>query len=221
MRTLGTSGLPGGEVAHRSASDLADQLGAVGLLVRLHVRTYLSLDPYVQLLSDSTFVDSNVEYSFYDISFSKTRDATPPVDYPDASRKLFDKKRDTDRLFCMTFESNAPNTSPMDMECDANWPAAQRNLDRMYIGTEPGYRVTVWFCIPTTNTHRAWREYLTPFADAANDHTPPFHQYLDDDDQPYIRSAKTSQRSRKSAMGCTSGTPRSNHRASSAIGRAR
>ncbi|KAM0803877.1 hypothetical protein BDR22DRAFT_960479 [Usnea florida] len=49
----------------------------------------------------------------------------------------------------------------------------------------PGFPVTVWFCIPTTNTDR--KEYLTPFADATKAHTPPFHQYLDDDDKPYIR----------------------------------
>ena len=50
--------------------------------------------------------------------------------------------------------------------------------------SQVGYRVTLWFCTPTTNTDRAWKEYLTPFANAAKDHTPPFHQYLDDDDQP-------------------------------------
>ena len=95
--------------------------------------------------------------------------------YPDASRKLFDKKHDTNRLFRMTFKSNAHKTSPMDLERVANWLAAHRNLDRImpiskfadklsnaaaetYNETEPGYRVTVWFCISTTNTDRVWKE---------------------------------------------------------------
>ena len=51
------------------------------------------------------------------------------------------------------------------------WPAAHLNLDRMYNGTEPGYRVTLWF---------------QAFANAAKDHTPPSHQYLDENDEPMI-----------------------------------
>ena len=116
----------------------------------------------------------------------QTNEGLAPFCYPEAIRKLFDKKRDTDRLFCMTFKSNAHKASPMFMEWAKNWPAAHRNLERMYNGMEPGYRVTVWFCIPTMDTDRHRYEFITPFADAAKDHTPALHQYLYDNDQPYI-----------------------------------
>ena len=136
------------------------------------------------------------------------RDVNFHVCYPDAIRKLFDKNRDTDRLFCMTFKSNAHKTSPLDLERASNRSAAHRNLDRRTMGRSQAVQVTVWYSIPTTNTARAWREYLTPFADAAKDHTPPFHQYLDENDEPMIdfNALKTID---KSATGCIGSAQRS------------
>ena len=54
--------------------------GIVALLLRLHVRTHLGLDRNLHLFSDAAFVDSKVEYSYYDISFARTTATAPAHD---------------------------------------------------------------------------------------------------------------------------------------------
>lgn len=80
VRAIGTHGLLGDEAAHRSASDLAHQHGIVGLLLRVHVRTYLGLNRGLRLFSDAAFVDFKIEYRFYNIFFLETRDMTAPAE---------------------------------------------------------------------------------------------------------------------------------------------
>ena len=49
------------------------------------------------------------------------------------------------------------------------------------------YHVHVWFLSPVATLDPLEEGCLAPLCTALRDHTPPFHQYLDEDDQPLIQ----------------------------------
>ena len=114
-----------------------------------------------------------------------------PFTYPAAIKALCgDRKKDADRLCCISFRSNAHKSSEMSLD----WPKALRgdaskvplaNLERMFAGNA-SYQVTIWFVNPHTTHDWLFKSCLTPFSEAVVDHTPPFHQYLDQNDEPMI-----------------------------------
>lgn len=111
--------------------------------------------------------------------------------YPPAIQALCKKPEDADKLFCMTFKSNVHKSSPMKEEWAQalkgdDWVAPSDNLHRMYSGGEPSYQVTVWFMNPYATSERLMDGCILPLTHAVEDHTPPFHQYLDENDEPMI-----------------------------------
>ena len=124
--------------------------------------------------------------------------ATEPSDprmvrftYPPAIQALCKKPEDADKLFCMTFKSNVHKSSPMKEEWAQalkgnEWIAPATNLHRMYSEEEPSYQVTVWFMNIYATSERLMDRCILPLTHAVEDHTPPFHQYLDENDEPMI-----------------------------------
>ena len=114
-----------------------------------------------------------------------------PFTYPTAIKALCgDRARAAEKLCCISFKSNAHKSSEMSLD----WPKALRgdasevplaNLNRMFTGNA-GYQVTIWFVNKLATTDWLFQSCLTPFSEAVVDHTPPFHQYLDQDDKPMI-----------------------------------
>ena len=111
--------------------------------------------------------------------------------YPAAIRELCKDQKQADRLYCATFQSNVHKTTPMTEEWAKSlpgndWVAPYRNLQRMFSAEDPSYQVTVWFLSPYAGFDRFHDCCLKPLADAVRDHTPPFHQYLDENDEPMV-----------------------------------
>ena len=130
-------------------------------------------------------------------------EATNPPDpswltdtFPPAINGLLKKaKRDqtmlASNLICATFMSNVHKSSPIKMD----WALAfngdkggtpYANLKSMYQGEGKSYQVTLWFVnrkLPLARFHTA---YLDPLVDAVTDHTPPFHHFLDGNDEPMM-----------------------------------
>ena len=95
------------------------------------------------------------------------------------------------RLVCAKFRSNVHKSTLMNMD----WVKALKgeagkaplaNLERMYQGKDTGYKVTMWFLNRDTTLEKFAASCLDPLVDAVADHTPPFHQYLDENDKPFI-----------------------------------
>ena len=112
-----------------------------------------------------------------------------PFTFPAALRKLCKRQEDEDRLFCVTFKSNAHKSSPMNVE----WAKALKhgagdipynNLKRMYSAKDRSYSVSAWFMIPPLLTlTRIYSECIQPFTKAVKEHTPPSHKHLEKDDE--------------------------------------
>ena len=124
-------------------------------------------------------------------------DPSPLTDtFPPAIEALLeDAKGDqtmlASRLICATFVSNVHKTSPMKMD----WALAfngdkggipYANLQSMYQGEGKIYQVTLWFVNRKLPLARFHTVCLDPLVDAVTDHTPPFHQYLDENDEPMV-----------------------------------
>lgn len=111
--------------------------------------------------------------------------------FPPALRKLCTKPNDADRLVCLNFKSYVHKTSPMEKDWAKalkgdDWVAPWNNLHRMYHDKDPSYSITVWFLNPYATYERLTNSCLGPLINAVKDHTPPFHQYLDENDEPMI-----------------------------------
>lgn len=112
-----------------------------------------------------------------------------PFTFPAAIQKLCKRQEDAERLICVTFKSNAHKSSPMNVEWakaleDGAGDIPYNNLKRMYSAEDPSYNVTAWFMIPPSLTlTRIHAECIQPFTEAVRDHTPPFHKYLEEDDE--------------------------------------
>ena len=115
--------------------------------------------------------------------------------YPPAIKELLEKsgKRPeflTQNLVFAMFQSNVHRVSELKwewlnaLEDDAR-RAPLANLDTMLNGKEPSYTVKMWFVNRKLDLVTFYETCLGPLIDAVTDHTPP-HQYLDDDDQPFI-----------------------------------
>ena len=110
---------------------------------------------------------------------------------PAEIKKLCDQNpKVAKRLVCAVFQSNVHKSSPVDVD----WPLALKgdggaiphaNLKRMYEGP-PSYVVTVWFVLSGVSFERWTQSCFEPLRIAVQDHTPPFHQYLDENDEPII-----------------------------------
>ena len=118
------------------------------------------------------------------------------VAYPPAIRELFEKsgkKSDllTRNLVFAMFRSNVHRVSELNrewfnyLEEDVR-RAPLANLDTMFGGGEPSYNVKMWFVNRNVELTAFDNNTLGPLVKAVTDHTPPLHQYLDDDDQPFI-----------------------------------
>lgn len=102
-------------------------------------------------------------------------------------------QRFADKLVCLPFESNVHRSTPVDV----SWPfalksndsrAAHETLTRMYTGNPSNYRVRVWFLMPAVcKTYDVfWTTTALPFVNAAREHTPPLHRYLDMHGKPMM-----------------------------------
>ena len=110
--------------------------------------------------------------------------------FPPEIQKLCKNQDQIDSLFCMVFKSNVHKTSAMDVDWAKSLgkdnAAPFNNLRRMYSATDPSYMVTLWFTSPTYSIDGFLNGCLQPLANAVEDHTPPFHQYLDENDEPIL-----------------------------------
>lgn len=92
-------------------------------------------------------------------------------------------------LICATFISNVHKSSPMKID----WALALKsdesripyaNLQSMYQSEGKSYQVTLWFVNRKVTLARFHTDCLDPLVDAVTDHTPPFHEYLDENNEP-------------------------------------
>ena len=130
-------------------------------------------------------------------------EATNPPDprqledtFPPAIRELLKEAKRSQtmlasKLTCATFASNVHKSSPMKMD----WALALNgdeggiayaNLQSMYQGEGKSYQVTLWFVNRKLPLARFHMVCLDPLVNAVTDHTPPFHQFLDDNDEPMV-----------------------------------
>ena len=94
-------------------------------------------------------------------------------------------------LICATFVSNVHKSSQMKMDWalalsgdEGTMPHA--NLQSMYQAESKSYQVTLWFVNRKLPLARFHTVCLEPLVDAVTHHTPPFHQFLDQNDKPMI-----------------------------------
>ena len=116
--------------------------------------------------------------------------------YPPAIRELLVKSGKksgllTQNLIFAMFQSNVHRVSEINwasfntLDDDAR-RAPLANLDTMLSGTEPSYKVKMWFVNRNCDLETFVGNCLGPLIDAVTDHTPPLHQNPDDDDQAFI-----------------------------------
>ena len=110
---------------------------------------------------------------------------------PPAIKQLCKKPEDLDRLCCIFFKSNVHKSSEMSPEWAKalrgdDWEAPHANLTRMFASEDPSYNVYIWFMNPKSTFDYINEICLAPLRAAVDDHTPPFHQYLDENDEPMI-----------------------------------
>ena len=178
----GRTGQPSMGLNFRFAKDGTDSRGNDGY------NTFaVGWEPGVQVGGKWMMEDLHVE-----LAKSPSHEIMKAITYPPAVQTLCKKQKDEDRLYCMTFRSNVHKSSPMETGWATNlkgndWIAPYHGLERMYAADQdPSYDVTVWFMAPTVHINNFSAGVLRPLVDAVQDHTPPFHQYLDEDDQPMI-----------------------------------
>lgn len=112
--------------------------------------------------------------------------------YPEHIRNLSEKYPDKiSELVCAIFKSNVHETTHVDL----NWPialktsdrdAAHANLKSMFLSRNPIYKVTVWFLSPVATTERFNEGGAHLLVDGVEEHSSPFYQYLDDNDEPMM-----------------------------------
>ena len=112
--------------------------------------------------------------------------------YPEHIKNLCEKNPGiAHKLLCAVFKSNVHETQHVDLD----WPlalktsdrdAAHANLKSMFLSPNPSYRVTVWFLLPTATMERFFEGGAQLLIDAVEEHTPPFYQYLDENDKPML-----------------------------------
>ena len=94
-------------------------------------------------------------------------------------------------LVYASFISNAHRTTPMQPDWalaldDDKGKIPYANLQSMYQGEDQSYHVSMWFINRNLLLERFDAVCLTPLYYAVLDHTPPFHQFLDENDEPMI-----------------------------------
>ena len=119
------------------------------------------------------------------------------ITFPPEIQNLINNAKEEEReylrsnLVFAAFKSNVHRTTPM----DPNWALAlddnkgkipYDNLKSMYQGTDKSYLVSLWFINRNLAIDRFDTLCLSPLFDAVQDHTPPFHQYMDANDEPMI-----------------------------------
>ena len=116
-----------------------------------------------------------------------------PATLPLSIRELCKDEQDLARLVCVSFKSNGHRSTQMDMAWPLSlkgddWFAPYSNMERMYSesDSESIYQVTMWFLNPYLTYKYLLDTCLGPLRDAVEDHTPPYHQYLDENDMPML-----------------------------------
>ena len=95
-------------------------------------------------------------------------------------------------LVFASFRSNVHRTTPMQPDWalalgDDRGKNPYANLQSVYQGEEDqSYQVSLWFINRNLALDRFDAVCLTPLFNAVLDHTPPFHQFLDENDEPMI-----------------------------------
>lgn len=118
------------------------------------------------------------------------------VTFPPAINDLLKKTKGNQEilassLVCATFISNVHKSSPMKVDWALalngdEGKIAHANLQSMYQGESNNYQVTLWFVNRKLPLARFRTVCLDPLVDAVTDHTPPFHKFLDQDNEPMI-----------------------------------
>ena len=94
-------------------------------------------------------------------------------------------------LVFASFRSNAHRTTRM----QPDWALAldndrgkipYANLQSMYQGENKDYRVLLWFVNRNLSLERFDAVCLLPLSNAVDNHTPPFHHFLDENDEPMM-----------------------------------
>ena len=118
------------------------------------------------------------------------------VTYPPAIKDHMEKDDNKkefllSRLMCLSFQSNIHRSTMTDIEWIKDLQggaseAAHANLNRMFNHEDPKYLVFMWFLDRNQTLDNFRLSCLNPFVNAVAHHTPPFYQYLDENDEPMI-----------------------------------
>ena len=84
----------------------------------------------------------------------------------------------------LSFQSNVHKSPTMQIDwakkLEGNdWVAPYNTLERMYNAGDPSYQITIWYLSSRVSLGNLYQGTLAPLSIAVEDHTPPFHQYLD------------------------------------------